>query len=272
MDVARANQLPQNPSPMQDDTREHARPAEERPAGRRVPLSSGMTLLLPLTKPARLVIHFHGPSWLPESAVRRVLPDAAVLTVQAPGAGSDAYRELLAPASARFAEIVSQAETEAGATFASIVLSAFSAGYGAVREILRDRDLWKRVDGVALADSMHAEYGGEARDLDAFLEFAREAVAGRKQFLIAHSEVFPGTYASTTESASFLLRELGLKRQPVLEWGTLGMQQLSRVSRGGLQVLGFAGNSAPDHMDHFFALEDWLRRLAAPPQRSGAKR
>ena len=39
------------------------------------------------------------------------------------------------------------------------------------------------------------------------------------------------------------------------------MQQLSKAGSGGLQILGFAGNSAPDHMDHLFALEDWLSRL-----------
>jgi hypothetical protein len=257
---------------MQDDTREHKRPQEVVVPGRRVTLAPEKTFLLPLTNSRRLVIHFHGPAWLAESAARRAFPGVAVLSVQANGSSSDAYRTLLAPAAERFPEMVKQAEAAAGVTFTSIVLSSFSAGYGAIREILRDKESWNLVDGVVLADSMHAEYGGEARDLDAFLDFAREAAGGRKRFVIVHSEVFPGTYASTTEAASYLLRELQLKREPVLEWGTLGMQQLSKVVKGGLQVLGFAGNSAPDHMDHFFALEDWYRRLGAFPAKRSVKR
>ena len=37
------------------------------------------------------------------------------------------------------------------------------------------------------------------------------------------------------------------------------MQQLSEAHRGGFHVLGFAGNSAADHVDHLYALGEWLR-------------
>jgi len=39
------------------------------------------------------------------------------------------------------------------------------------------------------------------------------------------------------------------------------MQQLSEASSGGFELLGFAGNSAPDHVDHFHALPEMLARL-----------
>ena len=38
------------------------------------------------------------------------------------------------------------------------------------------------------------------------------------------------------------------------------MQQLSRAGAGKFLILGFAGNSAPDHVDHLHALGEWLRR------------
>lgn len=174
------------------------------------------------------------------------------------------YRQTITAAGSTFPELVSQAEQAAGGEFASIVLSSFSAGYGAVREVLRDRANWDRVDGVVLADSMHAGYGEEAQDIGPFVEFAREAAAGRRRFVITHSEVFPGAYMSTTETAGYVLGQLGLKRKPVLEWGPLGMQQVSEVHVAGLRVLGFAGNSAPDHMDHLFALERWYSLLHLP--------
>ncbi len=92
-----------------------------------------------------------------------------------------------------------------------------------------------------------------------FTRLATEAAAGRTRFWVTHSEVYPGTYASTTDTANVLLASLGLTRRPVLKRGPLGMQQLSDARRGGFHVLGFAGNSAPDHVDHLYALGEWLR-------------
>ena len=71
--------------------------------------------------------------------------------------------------------------------------------------------------------------------------------------------MYPGTYASTTDTANALLASLKLSRRPVLKQGPLGMQQLSEAHGGGFHVLGFAGNSASDHVDHLYALGDWMR-------------
>jgi hypothetical protein len=79
--------------------------------------------------------------------------------------------------------------------------------------------------------------------------------------LITHSEVYPGTFPSTTETTDWLLKQLKLKRMPVLRWGPVGMQQLSDARRGRLVVMGFAGNSAPDHVDHLHGMSAWLRAL-----------
>ena len=107
------------------------------------------------------------------------------------------------------------------------------------------------------------EKGGtlDTRNLDAFLAFARAAVRGEKRFLVTHSEIFPGTFASTTETASWLLKELELKRTPVLRWGPRGMQQLGTARAGRFEVMSFAGNTAPDHIDHFHAMPEMLERL-----------
>jgi vacuolar-type H+-ATPase subunit H len=61
-------------------------------------------------------------------------------------------------------------------------------------------------------------------------------VAGRKQMIVTHSEIFPGTFASTTETADWLLHALGLRRTPVLRWGPRGMQQLSEVRTEAAQI------------------------------------
>jgi hypothetical protein len=155
-----------------------------------------------------------------------------------------------------------------------IILSGFSAGYGAIRRILSQPGNADRVDMILLLDGIHASYvpeqtpiaeGGtiDSAGLEAFRLFAFEAsrTASGKRFVVTHSEIFPGTYVSTTEATDFLIRSLGLRRTAVLNWGPLGMQQISKARIGNFEVLGFAGNTAPDHVDHFHALPQFLDRL-----------
>ena len=64
---------------------------------------------------------------------------------------------------------------------------------------------------------MHAGYVEKqkvvAEHVDIFVQFAKEAAAGKKRMLISHSEIVPGTYACTTETADYLLEKLQLPRQ-----------------------------------------------------------
>jgi hypothetical protein len=78
---------------------------------------------------------------------------------------------------------------------------------------------------------------------------------------VTHSEVFPGTFASTTEAVDLLIHELKLQHKPVLKWGPVGMQQISEARAKRIFVLGFAGNSAPDHVDHLYGMSEWLKKL-----------
>jgi Sulfatase-modifying factor enzyme 1 len=266
-----ASPMAQNPSPMVEHTRAHPRLTEERPPGERYSLSLG-TLFVPAASEhrtgVRLLFFFHGGDWLPEVAVARE-KRMAVVTIQA-GAGSSRYAALFADP-ARFSGVIADAEKQSGLRFREIVLGGWSAGCGAVRQILRDPASAERVARVVCIDGVHAGYANGApgpqespiddADLDAWLAFGREAIADRKRLLITHSEIFPGTFASTTETADYLLRAWGLRPRPVVQWGPMGTQMLSRVRAGGLLVVGFAGNSAPDHVDQMQSLPEYLTWL-----------
>jgi hypothetical protein len=259
----------QNPSPMVEHTRAHVRLKEERLPGRREKLSIG-TLFLPEglnTKgPVTLLVHFHGAQWIAEQAVAG-FENVAVISVQL-GTGSTAYAKPFADPKA-FSELIKEAEEKAGTSFSSVGLTAWSAGYGAVREILRVPEHYQRVAFVALLDGLHAGYVGgkpgpkesslKEEDLDVFVRFARDAAAGPKRMLITHSEVFPGTFASTTETADYLLKKLDLRRRATLQWGPVKMQQVSQAVKGQFELLGYAGNAAPDHVDHLHALPEFVR-------------
>jgi hypothetical protein len=258
-------QQAQNPSPMVEHTRAHRRLAEEHPAGRREKLELG-TLYLPVGKLRGILFFFHGGTWLPEVAAARA--HFAVVTVQA-GAGSGTYARLFEDAG-RFERLVAEAESKAGARFARVVLGGWSAGCGAIRQILKSPAAYARVDGAILIDGIHTDYvDGKpgpleskigTENLQVWEQIGRDAMAGRKRVMITHSEIFPGTFASTTETADWLVGRLGLQRQAVLRWGPMGLQQLSEVRSGKFLMLGLAGNSAPDHVDQLHAFPDWLVR------------
>ena len=280
---------PQNPSPMVEHTRAHERLDERTLPGVRDTvdglLAQPVNIFIPRkpagSRPLRLLIHFHGAAFVPEHAVSHVRPEY-VLAVVNLGPGSTVYERAFAdPADFdRLLEAIGERlkSHSGGAKFSGIVLSGFSAGHGAIRSILREPRHAAAVGSVLLLDGLHAGYlpprtvlaEGGALDEDPltpFLRFAESAIAGKKALVITHSEIFPGTFASTTETTDYLIRALGLKRVPVLAWGPLGMQQLSKVERGRLAILGFAGNSAPDHVDHFHAMHHFLALLDAPTSR-----
>jgi hypothetical protein len=285
--ISAASQTSQIPSPMVDHTRPHPRITRTETPGRRVDLKSlnGAKLFVPPRlnpdRPAPLLIHFHGASWLVEQHIARYLPRFALITVNL-GAGSGAYRKPFEQAEL-FQTLLREASEALHLKrgWSSITLTGFSAGYGAVREILRRPENFAVVNNVLLLDGMHASYvekrvqagtqseiktiaeagAIQAADVDAFLNFAREAVAGRKTFVVAHSEIFPGTYASTTECADYLLSQLNLHRHPQLRPWRLGMQQLSTVDARGFHLRGYAGNSAPDHIDFLHAMPAWFGLL-----------
>ena len=137
-----------------------------------------------------------------------------------------------------------------------------------MRQILRSPEGYARAWGVIAIDGIHTDYenGGPGpqesalarENLQVWEKYFRDAIAGRKRALATHSEIFPGTFASTTETADFLVRALDLKIHPVMKWGPMGTQQIGEVRAGRLLIMGFAGNSAPDHVDQLHSLPDYL--------------
>jgi len=193
-----------------------------------------------------------------------------VITVQS-GSGSSVYAKQFA-GGAPFEQMLREASEKSGVTFEPIALTAWSAGHGAIREILQVPKLYERIQSVLLIDGFHTGYlegkpgplesGLEPDHLEIFLKFAKDAVAGRKKMIVTHSEIFPGTFASTTETTDWLVVQLGLKRRAVLRWGPMKMQQLSEVRTGKFLLLGYAGNSAPDHVDQLHSLPEYLKLLS----------
>jgi len=225
-----------------------------------------------------LLFHFHGAGFVSAFAAEQFPRPLVAVTINL-GSGSSRYDNGFLD-STSFPAAVDSVRAALRALHLStsidrIFLSGWSAGYGAVRRILSTESNYAKVNAVLLLDGIHASYvpertvlaeGGtiDTNDVAVFLRLARDAEDphSSKQFLITHSEVFPGTFVSTTEATDYILRQLNMTRTPVLEWGPLGMQLLSKSRRGHFEVLGFAGNSAQDHVDHLHGLFYFLNLLS----------
>ncbi|MFN0099333.1 MAG: hypothetical protein ACKVS7_11695 [Gemmatimonadaceae bacterium] len=277
----------QNPSPMVETTRAHerlaARPFDGFGRSFLGPADRAVEVRIPAAARGRasvdVVVHFHGAAWIAEQAVA-ALGDGTVAVVLNLGSGSGVYHRPFV-AAATFDSLLTSVSRELTAALGTaprigrLTLSGWSAGHGAIRAILLEPRHMARVDAILLLDGMHTSYVPDGRvlsdsgvidttNLVALTAFARAAVRGEKRFLVTHTEIFPGTFASTTETADWLLSALGLRRRAVLEWGPRGSQQLSEVSAGGFTLLGFAGNTAPDHVDLLHGMPEFLVRLHAP--------
>lgn len=271
----------QFPSPMLDHTRAHQRVNGEEFSGVRCKIGGLVPKPVEVYLPqrnlkrdsVRLLIHFHGATDVPIYAVEKSHEPYCLANIQL-GSGSAVYENAFSAEKvlSRLIKMVGDSLDLVSGTekhFSKIYLSAFSAGYGAVRAILSQPNAERLVNGIILLDGLHTDYvperqllaeGGSlnTENLKPFLNYAHLAMQEKTRFIITHSEIFPGTYASTTETADYLIQECRLSRKAVLKWGVLGMQQLSQAQGGNFIVLGFAGNSAPDHVDHFHALFHFL--------------
>lgn len=258
-------QMAQNPSPMVERSRPHQRLTEQNPPGRRFALDIG-TLYVPDTLDGRrrLLVFFHGGRWLPEVAAAR--NRMAVIAVQA-GSGSGTYARVFEDP-ARLPRLIAEAESKSRLAFGPLILGGWSAGCGAIRELLRSRQTYSRTAAVLCIDGIHTGYTNgkpgplesdiDGRNLDIWVKLARDALAGRKRFIVTHSEIFPGTFASTTETADWILNQLGISRRAALRRGPMGTQELNQVRAGRLLLIGYAGNSAPDHVDQLHSLPVYL--------------
>jgi hypothetical protein len=215
-----------------------------------------------------VMFHFHGHEAARKEWVRAV--QKPVMVGIDLGTGSGAYDKGFA-SPRTFEDLVAEVEDAIGlrtnktARVRRIGLSAWSAGYGAVTQILASKSA-SRIDTVILLDGLHSGYshsGGTLNDgqLAPFARFAKEAAAGRKLMFVSHSSIIPPGYASTTETANYLIASLdgkprASKPRTSDPWG---LELVSWFLKSDFHVRGFAGNGKLDHCAHFGVYRDVLR-------------
>jgi hypothetical protein len=250
--------------------------------GSRVDLGEANLFVPPAYRPTDgvvdVLIHLHGAASVVEPAFLAAKQPGVLIEFNRKGL-SRVYAEPFADASL-FSRLITKTldalkapERAEAPRLGRLTVSSFSAGFGGVREILKVPEHFERIDTLVMADSIYAGYEGDPSRrradpllMDGFRRFALEAAAGRKTFLLTHSAQVPGGYASTTETADFLIRAVGGEPETTdLDWGD-GWTQTRRFAQGRFLALGFAGGEGVDHMRH---LRGIARVWEAIPRASG---
>jgi len=222
-----------------------------------------------------LLVHFHGL----EPVRKQLAVESLGLVIAGLDTGtlSGAYERTFAdPAvfDAMLSSInreVASASGHPGARPRSLVLTSWSAGYGAVSKILgAGRD---DVDAVVLLDSLHAGYAAtghhnpDPAQLAPFASLARAAAQGGPILFVTHSAVPTPDYASTTETGSFLLREIGAQVAPpqAPDGDPFGLSRAYEQNHFFLR--GYAGSDGDAHCGQLRLLPAILRDHVLPALR-----
>jgi LysM repeat protein len=214
-----------------------------------------------------LIVHFHGHEPIRKEFVKTAR--GIVLVGIDLGIGSGAYSQAFASPIV-FERLVESVEKEMArrsgkkkAHVRKLGLSAWSAGYGAIGQILQ-QPAGKKVDAVILLDSVHTGYldGGQklrTEDLEPFVKFAQQAARGRKLMFHSYSSIQPPGYASTKECARYIIGRIGGKPRTAKRKDPLGLRLFERYDRGNYRARGYDGDDKPDHCAHIGLMKDVIK-------------
>lgn len=153
-----------------------------------------------------------------------------------------------------------------------VYIASFSAGYAAVRELLKHPQWFDRVAGVLFLDSIYAGFSDagprhvEPAHLSDFNRYADEAAAGRRNMIVTHTKITPDSYASTWETADEMMKHLGIVPVPVDPPRAIGegLKVDREAHRSSFQLFGTLGDNADEHGRHLRNLPEWMPLLFAP--------
>ena len=220
---------------------------------------------------ADLLVHFHGdPQTMYNNALYAEL-NAIIVTVNYSGLSSaysgpfsDAtlFQSLLDEA---LAKVRHQPDFSKTLQWDQLGVSSFSAGYGAVREILKSAAYRNDIDALLAADSLYATTAGDGTPLDSqmvnYKTFAGLAQAETKTFIFSHSQVPTYTYESTMETGDELMQHLGISANPISASGLGTLDFYRHAESGNFQLWGALGADGDAHLEHLRYIGEFLAHL-----------
>ena len=151
-----------------------------------------------------------------------------------------------------------------------IRIASFSAGYGAVREWMKQPGNRMLIRRVLLCDSFYGGYLDaktrlpDPANIDPWLPYARDAMAGRVSFVATNSRITPNSYLSTWEVA----RAVGAKLGQSFVVPTSGAATsdpnyplLEQLDAGHLHFWNYGGQDAQAHTVHLRHMAEIWRAM-----------
>jgi hypothetical protein len=232
----------------------------------------------------RLALHFHTSPAFALREHQRAGYRFPLVSVML-GSGSARYRTpfldpTLLPRILQTVEGELRSRHPSAETIRDIDITSFSAGYGAVRELVQQTGSRSRIRRILLSDSLYAGLvsgadGSVARvvqpdQIECWFPFARDAVAGRTTFVLTHSQIPTPSYASTAECATALMAAMGLQAR-IVPPDAGRWPLISRCDAGQFHLWGYGGTDANAHLVHpRTAAEVWRTLDAVHPGGEGA--
>jgi len=212
-----------------------------------------------------LVVHLHGDEPVRREIIESGKPFVLLAITLGP---AQSYAPLLTGAQA-YRATIAEVEQTLSKRFGrqmrarKVALSAWSAGFVGIAAAISN-EAGGAADAVILIDGLHAPRKDRAAfeaQLDPFLKYARLAVKGQRFMFISHSSIDPPDFASTTESAHYLMQRLDGRPEAVRRQDAFGLELVELFSRGELHIRGYAGNDKADHCAQLALLRDVYRTL-----------
>jgi len=223
---------------------------------------------------ADVLVHFHGDPQTFWNNAKYANLNSIIITVNYSGLSS-AYSTPFSNASnpTLFQSILSEALTKIrleadipdSLQWDKLGVSSFSAGYGAVREILKSAGYRSDIDALLAADSLYASTAGDGTSLDSqmtdYKTFATLAKNGSKTFLFSHSQVPTFTYESTQETGDELMQHLGISASPYNVNGLGALNFYRQAQDGNFKLWGALGSDGDSHLEHLRYVGEFLEEL-----------
>lgn len=227
-----------------------------------------------------LLIHFHTQDWLINQEFQKAGRKAIVAVINFPGL-SDLYRIPFQTDTTLFQQVLDQIKNLIGNHYSKtkprihrLALSSFSAGYGAIREIIKQPAYYNQINDVLLVDSFYAGVVDttsrdlEIEDVEPFAPMVRDAIKGKKTFVSTYCSLLPDTYAGTPETNRYLIAIASLsdksypKTTPFYNSdSTTSGKLLLQYDKGNFHVRGYTGITGVSHMTQVWGIKNWYELL-----------
>lgn len=223
---------------------------------------------------ADLLVHFHGDPQTVWNNAKYAKLNAVVVTVNYSGLSS-AYSTPFSHATNpnHFQSILNEALTKVRAetsipdnlVWDRLAVSSFSAGYGAVREILKSPSYRNQINALVAADSLYATTASDGTPLDTqmvdYKTFATLAKNGEKTFIYSHSQVPTYTYENTAECGDELMQHLRITPTAINQAGLGTLTFNRKAESGNFQLWGATGADGAAHTKHLQYIGEFLEKI-----------